>query len=339
MKRIACPHKESFQSGNGIDQVSTRLLAPICPHTCDHMWRAVLGRSGSVLTAGWPQAEAPDATLSRAAAYLQDQIASLRTLIAKVEAPPKKAKKGAPLAVPSKVRQHACSTYLLRLPPHTSLAWQQCCADSLQKRCNPLTPTRRPSSAVSALRIRPSQLPRVLYLWQPNLADKSCLCVSLRCSRLCLQSTAICLWPFSWPSIMSTYTKLTTLKYRGMTCTSDCLDGLAQDHWLQSTCLGISQLFGQVMVVNLQVTHCDMYVAEQYGGWQEATLQYLGLRFNPDSQTFPPDTMAGVVPAVQQAGAGGGQPDKALKGTVIPFAKLKSDEAIAIGGQVWCIIL
>ena len=103
---------------------------------------------------------------------------------------------------------------------------------------------------------------------------------------------------------------------------------------MQSTCLGISQEYGQVMVVSPQVTHCDMYVAEQYGGWQEATLQYLGSRFNPDSRTFPSDTMAGVVPAVQQAGAGGGQPDKALKGTVIPFAKLKSDEAIAIGGQV-----
>ena len=33
-------------------EVSTQLLAPITPHTCDHVWQRVLGKEGSVLTAG-----------------------------------------------------------------------------------------------------------------------------------------------------------------------------------------------------------------------------------------------------------------------------------------------
>ena len=43
-----------------LPQVSTLLLAPIAPHTCEHVWTSVLGRSGTVLTAGWPVLPLPD---------------------------------------------------------------------------------------------------------------------------------------------------------------------------------------------------------------------------------------------------------------------------------------
>ena len=45
-------------------QVSTLLLTPVCPHTCEHIWRDVLGRLGSALTAGFPAGKAPSFALS-----------------------------------------------------------------------------------------------------------------------------------------------------------------------------------------------------------------------------------------------------------------------------------
>lgn len=78
--------------------------AQFCPHFADHVWRALLHKPGSVLVAGWPAAAAPDVTLQRANAYLQEVIGDLRKLLAKHLAPPKKApKKGAePAAAPFK---------------------------------------------------------------------------------------------------------------------------------------------------------------------------------------------------------------------------------------------
>ena len=44
-------------------QVQTLLLTPICPHTCDHVWRDKLQQPSTVLTAGWPKAPQPKAAL------------------------------------------------------------------------------------------------------------------------------------------------------------------------------------------------------------------------------------------------------------------------------------
>ena len=44
-------------------QVQTLLLAPICPHTCEHVWRDTLQQQGTVLTAGWPEAPQPKVAL------------------------------------------------------------------------------------------------------------------------------------------------------------------------------------------------------------------------------------------------------------------------------------
>jgi leucyl-tRNA synthetase len=75
--------------------VSARTLAPIAPHTMDHLWRTILGRPGTVLTAGWPATAAPDYVLRRAVGVLEETAGALRAGVRKASAPPK-AKKGAP---------------------------------------------------------------------------------------------------------------------------------------------------------------------------------------------------------------------------------------------------
>ncbi|KAK9806349.1 hypothetical protein WJX72_010942 [[Myrmecia] bisecta] len=165
-------------------EVQTLLLAPICPHTCEHIWSDLLRREGSVLTAGWPAAPEPDFALQRAAQYLESQIPALRKVIQKVEAPPK-AKKGQAPGAPA-----------------------------------------------------------------------------------------------------------------------------------------------------AKVTHGDLYVAETFGGWQGVTLKHLRTQFDAASRTFPKDVFASTVTAVKESGSAEGVADKALKQTVLPFAKLKMEEAQAGGEQV-----
>ena len=51
------------------------LLAPFCPHVCDHAWRNLLQKdTSSILRAAWPaaSAEEPDMALIKASAYLGD---------------------------------------------------------------------------------------------------------------------------------------------------------------------------------------------------------------------------------------------------------------------------
>lgn len=88
-------------------EASTLMLAPITPHTSEHVWRHLLQRPGSVLTAGWPAAAEPDLVMQQAAKYIEDIIPSLRKLIIKVEAPPKKKKGGGEPAETVKVRRIA----------------------------------------------------------------------------------------------------------------------------------------------------------------------------------------------------------------------------------------
>ena len=80
-----------------------------------------------------------------------------------------------------------------------------------------------------------------------------------------------------------------------------------------------------------------MYVAERYGGWQEVVLQSLTDQFDAGSKDFRgelKDVQNAVVEAVKASGTAGALNDKALKGLVIPFAKLKIDEAKKGGLQV-----
>ena len=86
-----------------------------------------------------------------------------------------------------------------------------------------------------------------------------------------------------------------------------------------------------------QVTRADVYVALRYGGWQEAVLRALAAAFDAKSKTFPDAALQEVLQAVKDSGTAGGMADKALKQTVIPFAKLKMSEAQSGGAQVGCL--
>ena len=66
------------------------MLAPICPHLCEHVWGEVLGHgrggAASVTRAPWPTAAAaaPDAALLLADDYLTSRIHAFRLTIAKL---------------------------------------------------------------------------------------------------------------------------------------------------------------------------------------------------------------------------------------------------------------
>lgn len=63
--------------------VSTLLLAPFCPHTCEHVWSTLLGRPGTVTKAGFPVGDAPDKVLTAASKYLDEMVSTIRKGIAK----------------------------------------------------------------------------------------------------------------------------------------------------------------------------------------------------------------------------------------------------------------
>lgn len=84
----------------------------------------------------------------------------------------------------------------------------------------------------------------------------------------------------------------------------------------------------------MQVTGCELYVADRYVGWQEATLNFLASQFDSKTRSFPATWVKEVTEAVKASGKAGDMSDKALKQTVIPFAKVKADEAQKGGAQV-----
>jgi len=77
-------------------EVSAKLLAPIIPHTSEHIWTNLLKQQGSVLNSGWPQGQEPDFIMQRAAQYIEDLIPSMRALKSKAEMPPRKKGAGPP---------------------------------------------------------------------------------------------------------------------------------------------------------------------------------------------------------------------------------------------------
>ncbi|KAI6695601.1 hypothetical protein NL676_023311 [Syzygium grande] len=79
--------------------VQTRLIAPICPHYAEYVWRVLLKKDGFVVKAGWPLAASPDLTLRSANKYLQDSIVLMRKLLQKQIFGSKKANKGAPVTL------------------------------------------------------------------------------------------------------------------------------------------------------------------------------------------------------------------------------------------------
>ncbi|XP_023371390.1 leucine--tRNA ligase, cytoplasmic [Otolemur garnettii] len=58
-------------------EVQTLLLAPFCPHLCEHVW-TLLGKTDSILNASWPVAGPVDEVLIRSSQYLMEVAHDLR---------------------------------------------------------------------------------------------------------------------------------------------------------------------------------------------------------------------------------------------------------------------
>ncbi|KAL6284759.1 hypothetical protein ACE6H2_015688 [Prunus campanulata] len=79
--------------------VETRMVAPICPHYAEYVWREVLKKDGFVVNAGWPEADAPDLILQSANNYLKKSIDVMRKKLKKHQPNSKKAgNNGAPIS-------------------------------------------------------------------------------------------------------------------------------------------------------------------------------------------------------------------------------------------------
>jgi len=57
----------------------TLLLAPFCPHYCEHVW-AQLGKTDSIMHAKWPRVASEDPVLSRISHYLDKTLSDVRVL-------------------------------------------------------------------------------------------------------------------------------------------------------------------------------------------------------------------------------------------------------------------
>lgn len=98
----------------------TLLLAPICPHLCEHTW-SLLGKGSSVMKARWPTGGPVDEILIRSSQYLMDTAHDLRLRL-KAYTQPAKGKKGdsKPPAKPTHCTIYVAKTY----PPwqHSALS-------------------------------------------------------------------------------------------------------------------------------------------------------------------------------------------------------------------------
>ncbi|RYE83636.1 MAG: hypothetical protein EOO65_03610 [Methanosarcinales archaeon] len=93
-------------------EVQFILLAPICPHICEHMWQNVLGRPGLVIDQPFPTAGPVDETLLAMDTYLQARLHSFRVQIAKATVgKPSKAKAAAEVVKPNNVNIYVSTAY------------------------------------------------------------------------------------------------------------------------------------------------------------------------------------------------------------------------------------
>lgn len=106
------------------------MLAPICPHTCEHLWglchEALNEFTGkelpeSIMRAQWPFTESPDQSIIASSDYLNDVLYRIRAFLAKSQ---KRKGKGPPPVMPD-----AITIYVCKEPPK----WQQIVSQVLQE--------------------------------------------------------------------------------------------------------------------------------------------------------------------------------------------------------------
>uniref|UniRef100_A0A2K5PS35 Leucine--tRNA ligase, cytoplasmic n=1 Tax=Cebus imitator TaxID=2715852 RepID=A0A2K5PS35_CEBIM len=101
-------------------EVQTLLLAPFCPHLCEHIW-TLLGKPDSIMNASWPVAGPVDEVLIRSSQYLMEVTHDLRLRLKNYMMPAKGKKTDKqPLQKPSHCTIYVAKTY----PPwqHTALS-------------------------------------------------------------------------------------------------------------------------------------------------------------------------------------------------------------------------
>ncbi|XP_043919958.1 leucine--tRNA ligase, cytoplasmic [Protopterus annectens] len=100
-------------------EVQTLLLAPICPHICEHIW-SLLKKPDSIMKASWPVASPFDEILIRSSQYLMETAHELRLRLKNYMAPPKGKKND----IKAPERPSHCTIYVAKnYPPwqHTTL--------------------------------------------------------------------------------------------------------------------------------------------------------------------------------------------------------------------------
>jgi leucyl-tRNA synthetase len=118
--RVACtsagiqPNKQLFTT---FCEVQTVILAPICPHACEHIWGKILGKAGTVTSAQWPSIGSADTIVLRQKHYVDYMISTIRTKIMQVLK-----KKGA-------VKPTTCTLFVAKKYP----AWQEAAIKLVEK--------------------------------------------------------------------------------------------------------------------------------------------------------------------------------------------------------------
>ncbi|KAL0994734.1 hypothetical protein UPYG_G00126440 [Umbra pygmaea] len=102
----------------------TLLLAPICPHLCEHTW-GLMGKTGSLMNASWPVAGPVDEVLMRSSQYVMETAHDLRIRLKAYLSPPK-SKKGDVKPPP---KPSHCTIYVAKTYP----SWQHSALSLLGK--------------------------------------------------------------------------------------------------------------------------------------------------------------------------------------------------------------
>ncbi|KAL2508186.1 ATP binding [Forsythia ovata] len=121
--------------------IQTRLIAPICPHYAEYVWKKLLKKDGYVIKAGWPQADLPDLSLQKANKYLQDSIVSMRKLLQKQITGSKKGNVSMPNS------QNKPTVGLIFVNEQYD-GWKKECLNILQKKFNTATRTFAPDQEI-----------------------------------------------------------------------------------------------------------------------------------------------------------------------------------------------
>ncbi|CAA0820552.1 Unknown protein [Striga hermonthica] len=124
--------------------IQTRLIAPICPHYAEHVWKELLKKGGYVVKAGWPEADSPDLTLKKANKYLQDTIVSMRKLLQKQATGSKKGGKTGPTNAAQSVKP---TTGLIFVNEQYD-GWKKECLNILKRKFDSATCTFAPDQEI-----------------------------------------------------------------------------------------------------------------------------------------------------------------------------------------------